>query len=102
MQLLTAAIKKRIPALYSTEGRDIKPIIVKFFTPDGDRTWFVVEGKEGENGDWLFYGWVIGQYREWGYFTLHSLQAIRGGLDLPVERDRHFEGSVSYSEGVLV
>jgi hypothetical protein len=34
---------------------------------------------------------VIGFEREWGYFALSELEAAKGPLGLPIERDLHFE-----------
>ena len=65
---------------------------MKFFTPDANWTWYVIEGSpEGENGDYLFYGFVVGTCPEWGTFLLSELQQVRGLLRLPVERDLYFE-----------
>jgi len=44
-----------------------------------------------DHEDFLFYGYVIGAEAEWGEFSLLELQAIRGKLGLPVERDRWFQ-----------
>lgn len=92
MKLLTKEIEKRIPALYTTENINIddKDVIVKFFTPDANFTWYVVEGEKQENGDWLFFGLVDGIEKEWGYFSLNELKRVRGALGLPVERDIYF------------
>ena len=93
MKLLTEAIKKAIPALYSTEQREDRKFICKFFDPCGSWTWYVAEGSEQENGDWLFYGLVDGFEKEWGYFTLSELESVkgRGPLGLGIERDIYFE-----------
>ena len=60
---------------------------VKFFTPDSSWTWYASEfdGKD------IFFGLVIGHYKEYGTFSLSELQSVRGALGLPVERDLHFE-----------
>lgn len=96
MKLMTKAIERAIPALYSTENTPTaeKKAAVKFFTPDAQWTWYAVEGEQQENGDWRFFGLVDGMEKEWGYFMLSDLQSVRGGLGLPVERDRHFDGRI--------
>jgi hypothetical protein len=91
MQLLTEELRAEIPALYSQENICTKEKIVhaKFFFPAGNWTWFVTEGKP--NGDdFVFFGYVIGDFDEWGYFTLNELQSINIA-GLTVERDLHFK-----------
>lgn len=55
--------------------------------PDGSWTWYASE----YDGQDIFFGLVIGHEIELGYFSLSELEAVRGNLNLPVERDRHFE-----------
>ena len=95
MQLMTKAIEKAMPSLRSTEEKSEEEtkVIVKFFTPDAQLSWFVFEGNKTESGDWEFFGYVKGMFGELGYFMLSQLQEVRGGLGLPVERDRYFEGT---------
>jgi len=88
VKLLTVELRRRLPALYSTEKQRNPWVICKFFTPDANWTWFVIEGSPEENGDFRFYGLVAGQFRELGYFTLRQLESIRGPVGLSVERDR--------------
>lgn len=45
----------------------------------------------GEDGDFRFFGYVIGLEEEWGYFVLSELDSARGPLGLPIERDRYFK-----------
>ena len=92
MMLLTKEIEKKIPKLYSTESiaTNDKICVAKFFTPDSNWTWFVVEGERQENGDWLFFGFVNGFEPEWGYFNLRELESARGPLGLKIERDKYF------------
>ena len=96
MKLLTKEIiaKLRKAPLYSTDGQNVVPVIVKFFCPDSSWTWYVVEGKELEGGDWEFFGLVEGHDTELGYFALRQIQHIRGALGLHVERDKWFSGMV--------
>ncbi len=44
-------------------------VICKFFDPTSQWTWYVIEGQKQEDGDWLFFGYVIGVVAELGYFT---------------------------------
>ena len=92
MKLLTEVIKKKLPKLYSTESiplRD-KVCICKFFTPWTYWTWYVVEGAQQEDGDWLLWGLVEGNENEWGYFSLNEIEAIKGPAGLTIERDLHW------------
>lgn len=93
MMLLTQKIKKQLPKLFKTENVPLKEKIVhaKLFTPDSSWTWFILEGEEQEDGDFLLFGWVVGLEKELGYFTLRELESVRGPLGLPIERDLHFK-----------
>jgi hypothetical protein len=111
MKLLTMELARRIPLLYSQEKLADPRVVAKYFTPDAHWTWYVIEGstREREGCGWgsncnhrplteydpsrddvLFYGYVVSDYPELGYFPLSELERVRGGLRLPVERDRHF------------
>jgi hypothetical protein len=87
MKLLTKALRKKLPPLYATE-KDPDPVVIcKFFTPDAQWTWYMIEfdGKD------TFFGYVDRLYPELGYFSLSEVKSIRGSLGLPVERDRWFK-----------
>jgi len=90
MELLPAALRAALPPLYSQEHNPDPTIQIKFFTPDSNWTWYVTEGQE-EDGDFLFFGFVVGFEKEWGYFMLSELESASGPLGLPIERDLHFE-----------
>ena len=59
----------KLPLLYSTEREPDPMVWLKFFVPNADWTWYVIEF----DGDDLFYGYVIGfeeesatpGYRNW-------------------------------------
>ena len=87
MKLLTKEIKKKLPPLYATEGQDDPMVQVKFFTPDSNWTWYATEF----DGEDIFFGFVVGHYPEFGYFSLREMEAVRGPLGLPIERDLYFE-----------
>jgi hypothetical protein len=87
MGLLTDEDIKNIPSLYTTEN-DIDPVAhVKFFTPDGSWSWYVLEYGGDEK---LCFGYVDGFERELGYFSIEELESVRGGLGLSIERDMCF------------
>lgn len=92
MMLLTKEIKNKLPKLYANESKEAKdvPVIVKFFTPTSNWTWYATEGEEQEDGDWLFFGYVRGFEGELGYFSLKELESVKGPLGLGVERDMYF------------
>jgi len=94
MQLLTEELKQQIPALYSQENEKDPIVYCKFFDPTGSWTWYVTEGEETDNDEFLFFGFVIGFDAELGYFTLSQLQTAKQGLTglraLPIERDLYF------------
>jgi hypothetical protein len=87
MMLLTKANRTALPTLYAQDGKGMEAMaFVKFFTPDGNWTWYATEF----DGNDTFFGLVVGQETELGYFSLSELQRVRGRMGLPVERDRHF------------
>lgn len=89
MRLLTKEIEKKLPKLYSMENEKNPKIVVKYFHPLSDYTWYITEGDRQENGDWLFFGLVDGQEKKLGYVTLSQLEEIRI-RGLGVERDKFF------------
>ncbi len=92
MKLLTEEIKKSLPKLGETdELPDSKKVVqAKFFTPWTNWTWYVVEGEEQPDGNWLFFGLVEGLAIEWGCFDLWELEALDGPFGLKIERDIYF------------
>ena len=95
MKLLTEEIKSSLPALYYQENEKDPMVYVKYFDPTGSWTWYVTEGEETDNGDFLFFGYVIGFEAELGYFTLSQLESAKnkckGIMALPIERDLYFK-----------
>ena len=95
MELLPVELRKTLPPLYSQESCPTPIAHVKLFTPDSSFTWYVTEGEEQEDGDWLLFGLVIGLEEEWGYSLLSEIASARGPLGLPVERDLWFKRVLS-------
>lgn len=85
MKLLTEALKKQLPALYSQQNTPDPMVITKFFHPLSNWTWYVLEF----DGEDLFFGLVDGFEQEMGYFSLSELESINV-KGLPIERDLHF------------
>jgi DUF2958 family protein len=96
MQLITKEVERELlkTPLGSTEKETRSKVIVKFFTPWSNWTWYAVEGQKREDGDWEFFGLVEGLETELGYFVLSELQSVTGPGGLRVERDRHFDKRV--------
>lgn len=82
-------LKTQIPKLYSQEGHKDPTVYVKFFTPWAGWTWFATEGEQ-QGEDFIFFGYVIGHEREWGYFSLNELSSVSGPAGLKIERDMYF------------
>lgn len=112
MELLTKAIRKKMPELYSQSEKQAQdvPVIVKFFSLSTGWSWYVTEGscilKSGEGAplsyldespdaaqnvvDVTFFGLVRGVATELGYFSLNELKAARGVFGPDIERDMFF------------
>jgi hypothetical protein len=96
MKLLTKALRKELPALYSQENNPDPKVVVKFFTPWTNWTWYATEGEpilddDGNEVDFRFFGLVDGQEKELGYFSLNEMSSIMGPWGLKIERDMHFD-----------
>ena len=94
MKLITKEIEQILPVLYSQENVADPICVLKFFTPDAGWTWFISEGSQQEDGDWLFFTKVISPMcpdGELGYVLLSQLKQVKGRLGLPVERDLWWE-----------
>lgn len=87
MKLLTDELRKELPPLYSKENEKDPLVICKFFLPMAKWTWFATEfdGKD------TFFGFVVGEYPELGYFSLQELENLEGPYGLGVERDMYFK-----------
>ena len=90
MNLLTAAGRRALPALYAQEDLGDDAVAhVKFFDPCGAATWYATEF----DGDDTFFGLCdlgVG-FPELGYFSLSELESVRGPLGLGIERDLHWK-----------
>jgi hypothetical protein len=89
MELLPEEVRKQLPPLYSQEHEQDPMVNVKFFHPNSHWTWYAYEGSP-EGDDFIFFGWVYGDYPELGYFALSELQSVKDPLGLGIERDLHF------------
>jgi len=89
MQLMTKELEEIIPAMYSDEDTKLedKMVYAKFFTPDSNWTWWILEYDKAER---LCFAMVHGLEKELGYVSVDELESVKGPLGLKVERDLHF------------
>ena len=87
MMLLTKQLQEQLPSLYTCENTKDPMVIVKFFAPWTNWTWYGIEF----DGQDRFFGFVVGQEKELGYFSLSELKWIDGPFGLKIERDLYFE-----------
>ena len=97
MTLIPNALRQKLltngtlqqPVRGTAQEIDFRPV-VKLFTPDGACTWLLTE-LDPEEPDIAFGLCDLGMgCPELGSVRLSELEALRGRLGLPVERDRHF------------
>jgi len=76
MQLLPQAIAATLPTLYTTGETPVgeKTLLVKFFDPYTQWTWYACEYDQKER---VFFGYVVGQEKEWGEFSLDELESLK-------------------------
>ena len=105
MKLITKEVAKLLEKypLHSQDEKDFheQEILVKFFLPSTGWEWYVSEAEKEENGDYLFFGYVVGMESEWGYFRLSEIEGpfnLRMNINgqevrVPVstERDLYFD-----------
>ncbi len=75
---LIAEIKKReIPPLYTQENTADPMIYLEISLLQFPWRWYVSECEIEESGDVLFFGFVNGDFDEWGYFRLSEMEDTR-------------------------
>lgn len=91
MKLITKAVEKELAKypLYSQDGKVEDAVVVCKFFLQG-YTWYVLEDEKADN-DYEFFGIIVGQHTEYGYFTLSQLESVTGQWGLRVERDKGFK-----------
>lgn len=87
MKLITKAVEKELAKypLYSQDSKGDNAIAVCKFFLQG-YTWYVLEAEKADNG-YEFFGIIVGQHTEYGYFTLSQLESVTGQWGLRVERE---------------
>lgn len=91
MKLMTKELESKLPKLYETEevSAEDKVAVVKYFTPFSNWTWYGVEYDKAKG---LFFGYVEGFEKEWGYFSLAEFKEINGNKPVKtIERDLYFQ-----------
>jgi hypothetical protein len=86
--LLPARILPSLPPLSATSEESDPTVWLKWFTPDGQWTWFVLEYNPADR---IAHGLVQGVETEFGSFSVAEIEGVRGALGLRVERDLYFE-----------
>lgn len=74
MELLPKEVREQLPPLYAQENEHDPLVYVKYFHPLSSWTWYASEGEQ-EGDDFLFFGWVNGDFPELGYFSLQEMQS---------------------------
>lgn len=89
---LLANGRESVKASAAERAFDPRPV-VKLFTPDANATWLLSE-LDPEDPNLAFGLCDLGVgCPELGYVDLGELTSFRGPLNLPIERDRHFEAT---------
>jgi len=89
MKLMTKEIQKKFENKPIGSGESLgleAEVVVKFFTPWANWTWYATEF----DGEDLFFGLVDGFEKELGYFSLSELEGLTGPGGLKIERDLHW------------
>jgi len=86
--LLTQQQMSALPDLCTTEDIQDPICHFKFFTPDSNWSWFLIELSHSDKV--TAFGWVQGLENELGYFNLDELESVKGALGLSVELDTSF------------
>jgi len=78
---LTAEIKKRgIPPLSAQENATDPTIYLELSLFQFPWRWYASECEIEDGGDVLFFGFVNGDFNEWGYFRLSELEDTQSPL----------------------
>lgn len=69
------------------EGRTIDPLLrVRLFDPTSSWCWLIQDW----DGSDICFGYVHGNEKEWGSFSLRELSEIRGNLGIGIEIDTYY------------
>ena len=95
MELLPKKIEEKLPLLYATEEIETEEKIlqIRYHSIYTDWEWYVVEYNKDTK---IAFGYVIGQEKEWGYFSIEEFQEINKEY-LQIIRDEEFV-AIKYKE----
>ena len=80
------------------DGNTISPVFrVKLFNPVGSWSWYVQDW----DGSDICFGYVVGDYPEWGSFSLSELASIKGAFGIGIEIDTHFKPVGVVESGIV-
>ena len=89
MELMTKELEKVLPKLYATENIKLEEKIlqVRYISINSNWEWYLVEYDKDKK---LAFGYVIGQDREFGYFSLEEFQEVNEER-IEIVRDTEFK-----------
>lgn len=89
MRLLSRELRQSLPSLGSQRGAADPIVHAKFWIPDINWIWYVIEGQMSRHG-FTFFGYVIGLDEKWEGFSLRDLEVVRGPDGQRVQPDHNF------------
>jgi hypothetical protein len=89
MELLPDDLRSRLPPLHAQEAVDDPTVYARYFLPETEASWYVLEGQP-EDQEYLFFGYLTSPEPGFRCFLLSELQALRGPSGQTVERDLAF------------
>lgn len=106
MDLMPDKIKEKLMQypIGSQDGKGLDAnVIVKYFNPTGAGTWFILEGEQLENNDYILYGYChLGDDNcaEFGEVLLSELQSIKLPFGMSIERDLYLKDDCTLKEAM--
>ena len=94
MKLLPQTLLKKLPPLYSQPAHEDPEqemvFHIKLFTPWAQWTWYIAEYDPVNDIAW---GYVIGNEKEFGTFSIEEIRNLKGPFGLKVEREKWIEST---------
>ena len=96
MKLLTKKIRDRLLDNHKAmiDPTDTELAVCKFFHPFSNWTWFAHSMDEYD----ICYGYVVGHYPEFGYFSIEELESVKVERDLYYYQETFKEIKARYTE----
>ena len=80
---------RSLPSLRAQEHEQDPIVYARFRTRDSRLCWYAIEGQpDGE--DFLFFGYIVGESTETGFFSRSELEAVSSLLHTALEEDPNF------------